>query len=188
MVTVPLYPDGVMLAIVTDCPTWSPWSAEVVIVATLDAQLAVLTLLAANVAEEIVVVGVVIGPVPELLTDRLPVVVVSGPASVRPVPLWLTFRVCPATTTPAGAIVSAPSPRLSTSPVTPEVGTLTLLVPLPVAPLIDVVIVSAESVTTKLLPEIVTEMLLSTPAPAMKVNTPFDWSSVAGTSRVSRLS
>jgi hypothetical protein len=55
IVTVPLYPDGVMPAIVTDWPTCNPWSAAVVIVATLAAQVAALTVLAAKTAPEMAV-------------------------------------------------------------------------------------------------------------------------------------
>jgi hypothetical protein len=188
IVNVPLYPDGVMLATVTDWPTASPCPAEVVIVATLLAQVALVTVLAVNVAAVTAVVRSMIPPVPVLTIDRLPLVVVIGPAIVRPVPLWVMLKACPATTTPAGAMASAPSPRFKVTPVTPEAGTVTLLVPLPVAPPIDVVIVSPVSVTTRFPPESATDRLLFTPPPAVKVRTLFVRSRPAGTSRGSSVS
>jgi hypothetical protein len=51
--------------------------------------------------------------------------------------------------------------------VTPEVGTITVVDPLPDAPGTDVKMASAVSVMTKLLPEMDAEMSLLMPAPAV---------------------
>ncbi len=97
------------------------------------------------------------------VTLMAPGVVVSGPLSVKEVPVWVIVSAWVVNTTPEALMMSAPSPNASVIPVTPAMGMLTVFVPLPVAPVMVVVITSAESLKTKLVPLIATDRLLLMP-------------------------
>ena len=94
-----------------------------------------------------------------------PVVVLTGPPIDSRASLFSIVTFWVVRTTPAESMESEPSPRFRRTEVTPVVGTVTAPVPLPEDPETDEAsMVSAESVMTKLGPEVVTETLLLIPA------------------------